>query len=54
MRIAFALIALILTGTSSWMAAEGSKTYRGVITDSMCTADHRPMKLKSDAKCVKD
>ena len=25
----------------------------GVITDTMCVADHRPMKVAPDAKCVK-
>ena len=32
MRVAVTLVALVLTGTSSWMSAEDSKTYRGVIT----------------------
>ena len=34
--------------------AEGSKAYVGVITDTMCTTDHKPMKVTPDAKCVKD
>ena len=33
--------------------AEGPKTYVGVITDTMCTADHTAMKVTPDAKCVK-
>ena len=52
MRVAVTLVAVILTGTSSWMSAEDSKTYRGVITDSMCGDDHRPMKVTPDPKCV--
>lgn len=34
--------------------AQESKTYTGVITDTMCRADHKPMKVSPDPKCVKD
>ena len=52
MRIAAAVFALVVTSTSLSLA-EGSKTYQGVVTDTMCAADHTPMKVTPDAKCVK-
>jgi len=36
------------------VSAEDAKTYVGVITDTMCAADHTPMKVAPDAKCVTD
>jgi hypothetical protein len=51
MKVAVALCAVVVSGTSLLAAAE-SKTYTGVITDTMCVADHRPMKVNPDAKCV--
>ncbi len=35
-------------------SAQGSKTYVGVITDTMCTTDHKPMNVSPDQKCVRD
>ena len=53
MRVAAAVLALVVINTS-WSFAEDSKAYRGVITDTMCTADHAPMNVTPDAKCVKE
>lgn len=52
MRVA-AVLALLVAASGA-VFAEGSKTYTGVITDTMCTADHKPMTVSPDAKCVKD
>jgi len=32
--------------------AQQGKTYVGVITDTMCTTNHKPMKISPDATCV--
>jgi len=53
MKLAAAVLTLLVT-TTGLSFAEGSKTYVGVITDTMCTTDHKPMKVTPDAKCVKD
>jgi hypothetical protein len=34
-------------------ASQESGTYVGVITDTMCGADHKPMKVSPDAECVR-
>jgi hypothetical protein len=53
MKLAAAVLTLtVMTAVLSF--AEGSKTYVGVITDTMCAGDHTPMKVSPDAKCVKD
>jgi hypothetical protein len=31
-----------------------SKTYTGVVTETMCGRDHQAMKIAPDAKCVRD
>lgn len=31
-----------------------SKTYKGVITDSMCSREHAAMKIAPESKCVRD
>jgi hypothetical protein len=35
-------------------ASNATRTFTGVITDSMCGADHKTMKISPDPKCVKD
>jgi len=35
-------------------AAAGQQTFTGVITDSMCAADHKAMNVTPDAKCVQE
>ena len=52
MRVAAVLVLVVATSGVSFAA--GSKTYVGVITDTMCTADHKPMKVSPDARCVSD
>jgi hypothetical protein len=53
MKFAAAVLTLIVT-SAALSFAEGSKTYVGVITDTMCAGDHAAMKVMPDAKCVKD
>ena len=33
-------------------AAAGPQTFNGVITDTMCGANHKPMNVTPDSKCV--
>lgn len=35
-------------------ASSDSRTFTGVIGDSMCVRDHAPMKISPDEKCVRD
>lgn len=37
-----------------WGAAAGKQTFSGVITDTMCGADHKMMNVSPDAKCVRE
>jgi uncharacterized protein DUF5818 len=46
--------ALVLALSASGAQALGSRTYVGVITDTMCAGDHAAMKVTPDAKCVND
>lgn len=34
-------------------AAAGDTTFVGVITDTMCTTDHKPMNIAPDESCVR-
>ena len=36
------------------MAADAPRTFTGVITDTMCGADHSHMGIKPDSKCVRE
>ncbi len=49
--VAFVAAAALLTAAAP---APQSKTYTGVITDTMCTRDHKSMKISPDSKCVKE
>jgi hypothetical protein len=49
--IAFVAAAALLTAAAP---APQSKTYTGVITDTMCNRDHKAMKVSPDSKCVKE
>ncbi len=51
MRVVHILAAIAALSVPS-LYAQVSKTYVGVITDTMCTTDHKPMKVSPDAKCV--
>jgi uncharacterized protein DUF5818 len=53
MRVAAVVLTLIVT-SAVLSFADGSKTYVGVITDTMCAGNHAAMKVTPDAKCVKD
>lgn len=49
MRIAASLFAVsVLVGSLS----AASETHVGVVTDTMCGANHAPMKISPDSKCV--
>lgn len=50
MRIALSLFAASLLVGS--LSAASSETHVGVITDTMCGANHAPMKVSPDSKCV--
>lgn len=46
-------IAIVIASAALMFAAGGKQTFTGVITDNMCdNADHKSMKMGSDAKCV--
>jgi hypothetical protein len=53
MNIAATVLTLIVS-CSVLSFAEGSKTYVGVITDTMCAGNHAAMKVTPDSKCVKE
>lgn len=44
---------LLLAGALAFGMAQGA-TYTGVITDTMCGADHKHMKVEPVDKCVRD
>ena len=46
---ALVLSAILLAST---MYAQSSRTYVGVITDTMCGRDHAMMKVSPESKCV--
>lgn len=46
---------LATLAAAATMAAQGpARTFTGVITDTMCGADHAHMGVSPDAKCVRD
>jgi Protein of unknown function (DUF5818) len=52
MRLAsFVVAAALLTAAAP---PTPSKTYTGVVTDTMCSRDHKAMKIAPDSKCVRD
>jgi hypothetical protein len=44
------IVALMVPGAT----AQTAQTYVGVITDTMCTNDHTPMKVAPESRCVND
>ena len=48
------LTILMLGGALLLGAANQKQTFTGVITDTMCGADHSAMGVKPDAKCVRE
>lgn len=47
------IAALMFAGVSLF-AAGSSRTFTGVITDSMCGGNHKMMGVTPDSKCVRD
>src|SRR5512141_2769311 len=49
-------IALVtaLVALAPFAHAQEARTYVGVVTDTMCATNHKPMKVAPDAKCVKE
>jgi hypothetical protein len=45
---------LSMLAAATMYAAGGSNTYTGVITDSMCGANHAMMKISPNEKCVRE
>lgn len=45
---------LLLIVSATALLAQGAKTYTGVITDTMCGANHAHMGVSPDSKCVKE
>lgn len=45
---------LILAGALLQAVAAGAQTFTGVISDSMCGADHKAMKISPESKCVQE
>lgn len=46
--------ATLLFGAVLLLGAAGKQTFTGVITDTMCGADHKMMNVSPDAKCVRE
>ncbi len=46
------LFAAVLSAAVLATAAEQPRSFTGVITDSMCGADHKAMNVSPDSKCV--
>jgi len=44
----------VLFSAAVLAAAADEHTFVGVITDTMCGADHKPMNVSPESKCVKD
>jgi hypothetical protein len=46
--------ALTLLAAATLFAGTAPQTFTGVITDSMCVANHAMMRITPDAKCVRE
>lgn len=49
-----AVVLALAASSAPAVYAENSKTYVGVITDTMCARNHKPMNVSPDSKCVKE
>jgi hypothetical protein len=47
-------ILAVLFSAAVLAAAADQQTFVGVITDTMCGANHKPMNVSPESKCVKD
>jgi uncharacterized protein DUF5818 len=54
MKIVIPTVALIAALAAPVVSGQQSKTYVGVITDTMCVTDHKPMKIAPDRRCIRD
>lgn len=45
------IILVLMSGTLLLAAAE-KRTFTGIVTDTMCGANHKPMNVSPDSKCV--
>jgi hypothetical protein len=52
MRTVILLAAAVMLTAA--VPAQGPREYTGVITDTMCKADHKGMNVAPESKCVKD
>lgn len=48
------IISTLVFGTALIASAETPQKFTGVITDTMCKANHAMMNIKPDAKCVRE
>ncbi len=48
------LASLVFAGALVLGAADKTQTFTGVITDTMCGADHKAMNVAPESKCVRD
>jgi hypothetical protein len=46
------MILLLFAGSFPLTAASSEQTFTGIISDSMCGSDHRPMNVTPHSKCV--
>ena len=51
MRVIIRSLVLVALFT---IPAFGAETYVGVVSDTMCTTDHKAMNVSPDEKCVRD
>lgn len=49
-----ATFSLVVLLAASAVSAQQPRTYVGVITDTMCGKDHKPMKVSPDPACVRE
>ena len=45
---------MLLVAAGSMFAAGTARTFTGVVTDSMCGANHEMMQVTPESKCVRD
>ena len=45
-------LTIILIAAATLIAGAPSRSFTGVITDSMCVANHKMMRVSPDARCV--
>jgi hypothetical protein len=47
-------LATLMIGAGLMLGAAAKQTYTGVITDTMCGADHKQMGVTPESKCVRE